>query len=675
MINKIFGSNKKGITITSLTIYVVVATIIVGILVFLNANFFSNINELTDRANVVAESMDFKSAFIKDLKSENGIKVTDYNNNMIRLSNNVKYELRVLDKEAENKKFAIYRNDVQIAKNIVSHTTIEGQDVKEGPFFEYDVATNTVKVGIKFADEKNSYVESGTYVVGKDVRISWENSADNIFRPEDSGDKEDEDTDVPEEERIYAFLYGDFTLQLSNTNSIDTNKALLKNYGEVSRNIKNGNPLWNDNRGNIKVVNVSEPIMLQSLENIFAGCTNLTQIQNPSNMNVVNVVSAKNAFKDCISLGNIDITSWNTSNIVNMNGMFDGCSSLQTINLNNFITTNVEDMSKMFRNCSSIDNLTFNTISTAKVRNMSEMFSGCASLKNLDLNRLVTSNVTDMSSMFSNCTSLVSLNISYLDTSNVTSVSKLFYNCQSLSNVNISNFSATDIQDLSYMFYNCLNLNSVTLGNMSTENVTDISYMFWNCAKLNTINLENIDTSNVINMEGLFYNCQGLTEWDFATFSTENVENMSRMFAGCVNLETLTNLDEFDTRNAKNMSEMFLDCKSLKQLNLNVSKFETTKVSNMSGMFEGCNNLSQLIINNFDTTQLSNMSRMFADCDNLTELDLTSFDTRLVLDMSELFSGDSKLMKIYVSSTWITTDDTDMTDMFEGCGVSVLDKV
>ena len=62
MIKKIFdykkeinnGTSKtkrlnKGITITSLTIYVIVATIIVGILVFLNANFFSNINDLTEK--------------------------------------------------------------------------------------------------------------------------------------------------------------------------------------------------------------------------------------------------------------------------------------------------------------------------------------------------------------------------------------------------------------------------------------------------------------------------------------------------------------------------------------------------------------------------------------------------------------------------------------------------
>ena len=77
--------NNKGITITSLTIYVIVATVIVLILVFLNANFFSNINDLTAKANIVSEGLDFKSALIRDLKSENDLKVTDYNNNMIRM--------------------------------------------------------------------------------------------------------------------------------------------------------------------------------------------------------------------------------------------------------------------------------------------------------------------------------------------------------------------------------------------------------------------------------------------------------------------------------------------------------------------------------------------------------------------------------------------------------------
>jgi len=676
MQNKIFNLNKKGITITSLTIYVIVATVIVGILVFLNANFFSNINELTDKASIVGESLDFKSAFIRDLKSENEMKVTDYSDNMIRLSNNVKYEIRVLDKDAEQKKYAIYRNDVQIAKNIVNHSVVEGQKVKEGPFFEYDSIRNTVKVGLKFYDGKNSYIEDGTYVVGKEVKISWENSMENNYSPFISGDKvTEEEIDVPENERIYASLYSDGTLLVGNTTVEDTTKSLITNFGEISTSIAKGEAMWLQNKNNIKVVDFRQPVIIPSLENIFSGCANLTEIVNITNMNIINVESAKNAFRNCISLNNIDISSWNTSNITDMSNMFAGCSSLETLNLDTLITNKVTNMSGMFKDCSKINDLRLNTISTQNVTNMSEMFSGCTSLVNLDLNRLETSNVTDMSSMFSNCTSLVNLNISHLDTSGVTSVNKLFYNCQSLSSVSIGNFNCSDVTDLSYMFYNCMNLVTVTLGNMQTSNVIDMSYLFSNCTKLMNINLENLDTSKVETMEGMFFNCQNLVEIDLAKYITENVTNMSNMFAGCSKLNNLENITLLDTSKVINMSGMFSDCKSLDMLNLNTGKFITSNVNDMSNMFKGCSNLKQLIITSFDTSSVTTFSSMFEGCSNLQELDLTSFDTNNALDLSRMFKDDVVLVNILIGNMWKEDyTDIDITDMLTNCGTSALEK-
>ena len=99
---------KRGITITSLTIYVIVATIVVLILVFLNANFFSNINDLTNKANIVSECLNFQSALIRDIKAENDVKVTDYNHNMIKLSNNVRYEIRVLNITSIHARVKVY---------------------------------------------------------------------------------------------------------------------------------------------------------------------------------------------------------------------------------------------------------------------------------------------------------------------------------------------------------------------------------------------------------------------------------------------------------------------------------------------------------------------------------------------------------------------------------------
>ena len=352
--------NKKGITMTSLTIYVIVATIIVFILVFLNANFFSNINDLTDKANIVSECLNFKSALIRDIKAENDVKVTDYNQNMVRLSNDVKYEIRVLDKNVpdDEKKYAIYRNDVQIARSVVPHTQNDGQSVKEGPYFEYDVNTNTLKVGMKFSDGVNSYIEDGSYIIGKEIQITWTNS-NNFYVPSDddveepgSGEDNPPSVEVPAEEKVYVVLYTDGTLSISNSGEKDATKEVLADYGEISLSIASGNPLWLANNEDIISVDFAEQIKLPSMENLFLGCTNLESVSNMQNVDTSNVVNASNAFSGCSSLKNIDISRWDTSNVTNMSSMFEECSSLNSVNLNTFKTDKVEDMSNMFDGCS-----------------------------------------------------------------------------------------------------------------------------------------------------------------------------------------------------------------------------------------------------------------------------------------------------------------------------------
>lgn len=667
MIEKIFNYKKEindgtsktkksnsGITITSLTIYVIVATIIVGILVFLNANFFSNINDLTEKANIVSECLDFKSAFIKDLKSENNMKVTDYNDNMIRLSNNVKYEFRVLDKSAKDKKYAIYRNDVQIAKDVVTHTTIDGQEVKEGPYFEYDIDSNTIRVGIKFFDGKNTYIENGVYLVGKADTPSRDSQiVDSYIKPSDgnsgdtsedvSGDnsgetsgeqnptdpsepQEPDISEIPENERVFAVLYKDGTLQIGNTDILDPNKEVAQNFGETSFSISNSNPEWLAYKESIEVIDFkgTNKIELKTAENLFSGCTNLVEIKN--------------------------VQYLETSEVTSMSNMFSDCKSLENVTLSGIDTSNVEDMS--------------------------EMFSGCTSLKTVNLDTLTTTSLTDMSNMFANCTSMVHFNIANLDTTKVTSISKMFYNCQSLQSVTIYSIKAKGLTDLSYLFYNCMNLNSIDFGQMDTSDVTDMSYMFANCVKLGNLNMSSVDTSSVENMEGMFYNCQNLGQIMIEGLEMNNVTNTSKMFEGCIKANEIRFASNVDTSKVKNMSAMFKNCSSINNFNLSqYNNFKTSSVTDMSEMFYGCSNLSQLSLTNFDTSSVLNFTSMFESCTNLSNLNLTSFDNSMSQKMNRMFMNDVKLTSIQVSDNWKEDyTNIDTTDMFNGCGTDVVSK-
>lgn len=144
---------QNGVTLASLTIYIIVAGIIVLMLSFLNANFFSKMTDLTNKTNVTNEYSKFCSAFIRDLKNSNS--VLEYNQNEIRFSNGATYEIRKSENSSE--KYAIYRDSVKICENIkekyINLNDGEEEYVKS-PYFDYDHLNNTVTVALSFSNEK-----------------------------------------------------------------------------------------------------------------------------------------------------------------------------------------------------------------------------------------------------------------------------------------------------------------------------------------------------------------------------------------------------------------------------------------------------------------------------------------------------------------------------------------
>ena len=53
----------------------------------------------------------------------------------------------------------------------------------------------------------------------------------------------------------------------------------------------------------------------------FYGCQNL-QILAVDAPDLSNVVGMREAFRDCIAIGNADLSNWNVSNVVNMQALF-----------------------------------------------------------------------------------------------------------------------------------------------------------------------------------------------------------------------------------------------------------------------------------------------------------------------------------------------------------------
>ena len=107
--------SEKGITLISLTIYVIAMAVVIGIIAIVSTFFYSNMENSDDTVSPMAEYTKFNSFFSDEVNHE-GIEVidcgtTDNGQKYIVFSNEVQYTYI-----QENK--AIYRNKVKIAKEI-----------------------------------------------------------------------------------------------------------------------------------------------------------------------------------------------------------------------------------------------------------------------------------------------------------------------------------------------------------------------------------------------------------------------------------------------------------------------------------------------------------------------------------------------------------------------------
>ena len=188
------------------------------------------------------------------------------------------------------------------------------------------------------------------------------------------------------------------------------------------------------------------------------------------------------------------------------------------------------------------------------------------------------------------------------------------------------------------------NLESINFnGNFDTSKVTNMYAMFAILEKLQSIDVSNFVTVNVTNMSQLFYFCATLPELDVSSFDTSKVTDMSYMFN---NLQAIENLDlrNLDTSNVTNMKAMISRCINL--TNINLSSFNTSKVTNMLAMFQASFKLTSLDLRSFDTSSVTNMQAMFGGIDA---------------------TGNMYLKEIKVSDKFVTTNVTNMLELFRFC--------
>ena len=131
--------SQKGITLISLTVYVLVMSIIVGVMATITTFFYKNTKDVLIDIDPITEYTAFSSYFSEEVNHLN-IKILECNSNYVAFSNGVQYTYI-----PENK--GIYRNKVKICSNIDTCTFSEniknGKELNEVNFKAGNQTRNT----------------------------------------------------------------------------------------------------------------------------------------------------------------------------------------------------------------------------------------------------------------------------------------------------------------------------------------------------------------------------------------------------------------------------------------------------------------------------------------------------------------------------------------------------
>lgn len=108
--------SEKGVTLTSLILYIMVATIVIGTMAVISSDFFSNVDKTKNQNEYAEEFNKFNMFFIQDVKNNNSAEVSDtqitFNDGNTYIYNSTKKN--------------VTRNGTIIAKNIQNLQFISG---------------------------------------------------------------------------------------------------------------------------------------------------------------------------------------------------------------------------------------------------------------------------------------------------------------------------------------------------------------------------------------------------------------------------------------------------------------------------------------------------------------------------------------------------------------------
>lgn len=147
-LNKQMLKGEKGITLTSLVIYIIVFVIIIAIMANISNYFYSNIEGIKDSPKYVAEFNKFSMFFIADVKRNT--EIVTISEDSLQFADGTKYEYR------DN---SIYRNNEEISKYVKSFS------FEKKPYVINSFSKTLINVSSTFGTDKEQITRNINFVL------------------------------------------------------------------------------------------------------------------------------------------------------------------------------------------------------------------------------------------------------------------------------------------------------------------------------------------------------------------------------------------------------------------------------------------------------------------------------------------------------------------------------
>ena len=118
--------SERGITLTILVIYIIIFSVVIGLLASLSSYIYGNIKYINDDSVDVSEFNKFNVYFIEDVKSNSQVQIDS------QVNSEGKNIVRIVFGDGDIYSFvkeekSIYKNKQKIAKNIQNFTAVRNQ--------------------------------------------------------------------------------------------------------------------------------------------------------------------------------------------------------------------------------------------------------------------------------------------------------------------------------------------------------------------------------------------------------------------------------------------------------------------------------------------------------------------------------------------------------------------